>query len=675
LNRAGATGSASAVTPENTIHYEYDPAGRIVSESDDYSSVVYVYNNAGQITSTTQSSEDSPTVTLDYQYDSAGRRTQMAATIDGTADFVDDYTYDGLGRVISVSEHGVEGGNAVVEKRVDFTYNDAGQILTIDRYQNGQLAVEAVYSYDAYGRLVGLVYHQGENVLNSYTWTYSGDGSRLCFSITPDGSLSPAAWQPTGGLLPIHDASGVTAALMSGGLSNFDLITSYTSNDGTATYSYDAMGQLTGAQYSGENAQANESYSYDANGNRIGGGYVVGLDNRLLSDGTYRYEYDAEGNRQLRFIDNDQSGTLTAGDAEITEYEWENRNRLTEVKSFADYAAFSGDTPTKVVDYLYDVENRWIGENIDANGDGSIDHQRRFVYDGNQIVLQFDKDGTGNVSNADLSHRYLWQPAAVDQLMADEQISDPQSRGNMIWPLADNLGTVRDLAVCDSQAGEASVLNHRIYDVYGNLKSETNAAVDMIFGFTGLPFDEYSATYRTATRPYEPLSARFIQPDWIVFGGSQTNLYVYCGNDPMNFIDPSGQDRRIIVWLSHTSIEIRDSTTGVTRWLEFSNEGYTDLPPYPHAFVDTFPITPWRKSTPQQDQMLIDLWHALEKDRLAGAGYDWLKPYVNILWNCWTPVLMFFDFGIPRAEPPDIPDAVYYRMGARPPWRVGGIGN
>jgi hypothetical protein len=39
-------------------------------------------------------------------------------------------------------------------------------------------------------------------------------------------------------------------------------------------------------------------------------------------------------------------------------------------------------------DILYDVENRWIGENIDVNGDGVIDHATRFAYDDNQIVLQ-----------------------------------------------------------------------------------------------------------------------------------------------------------------------------------------------------------------------------------------------------------------------------------------------
>jgi len=62
----------------------------------------------------------------------------------------------------------------------------------------------------------------------------------------------------------------------------------------------------------------------------------------------------------------------------------------------------------------YDRRRRsWIGETVTTYSDGSPSsvHTTDFVYDGNQIVLQFDKDGTGNVTANDLSHRYLNGPA------------------------------------------------------------------------------------------------------------------------------------------------------------------------------------------------------------------------------------------------------------------------
>jgi RHS repeat-associated protein len=111
----------------------------------------------------------------------------------------------------------------------------------------------------------------------------------------------------------------------------------------------------------------------------------------------------------------------------------------------------------------------------------------------------------------------------------------------VLWTLPDQLGTVRDLARMDAQTGATSVANHRVYDSFGNRKSQTNAAVDCLFAFTGLPFDTGSGTYRTPTRPDDPLVGRWAQPDKIVFGGGQTNLDVYCGNSPTNATDPTGQ--------------------------------------------------------------------------------------------------------------------------------------
>ncbi len=541
-----AEDAENAEDPTNAISYARDSAGRITSEADANSADTYAYDSAGNLASATESLPDGPTVVLTYQYDSAGNRTQMASTIDGVADFVDDYTYDSAGDVISVVEHGVTGGDAVANKEIDLTYNSDGELATVDRYEDGVLAVEGDYTYDSAGELVGLVYRQGDTVLASYAWTYSGGTATL------SAGSSNADWLPSGGTVPVHDTTGVTSALMSGGYAGLDEVTSCTSVDGTASYSYDPTGQLASATYSG--GQADESYTYDANGNRVtanGDVYATGADNELLSDGTYTYAYDAEGNRTAKFIDANHDGVLDVGDTDVTEYTWDNRDRLVEVK---DYAT-EGGSPTEVVDYLYDVEDRWIGENIFTGG---TEHQIRFAYDGNEIVLQFDKDGAGTLDASNLSHRYTWLPNAVDQLMSDEQLPPPPviqgqggydrtQPGKVVWALADNLGTVRDLAVRDAQTGITSVVNHRVFDSFGNLKLAINpltnqlATVDCLFGFTGLPFDKASGTYRSATRPYDPSAGRWLDKDWITFGGGVTNLYSYVGNSPTNRKDPSGE--------------------------------------------------------------------------------------------------------------------------------------
>ena len=77
------------------------------------------------------------------------------------------------------------------------------------------------------------------------------------------------------------------------------------------------------------------------------------------------------------------------------------------------------------VHYQYDAFNRLVGETV--CGDGKTQHTV-YVYQGNQIVAQFDNSG-GNLAATDLSHRYLWNPQAAEQLalvLAELDHAQPQ---------------------------------------------------------------------------------------------------------------------------------------------------------------------------------------------------------------------------------------------------------
>ncbi len=195
---------------------------------------------------------------------------------------------------------------------------------------------------------------------------------------------------------------------------------------------------------------------------------------------------------------------------------------------------------------MYDTENRWIGRDVDADGDGQIDSQTRFAYDGNQIVMQFDRALAPTDEPADplteehLSHRYLWNPAAVDQLMADEQVTDPDVAGDIVWPLVDHQGTIRDLAVYDPATDTTTVVNHRTFDAYGNLQSQTNPAVDCLFAYTGRPLDQATGLQNNLHRWYDAATGRWMSEDPIGFEGRDGNLYGYVGNGPTNMTDSTG---------------------------------------------------------------------------------------------------------------------------------------
>jgi RHS repeat-associated protein len=277
--------------------------------------------------------------------------------------------------------------------------------------------------------------------------------------------------------------------------------------DGASDFNYDNVNQVTSADHS---SQSDENYVYDENGNRTSSGYQTGPYNRMLSDGSFDYEYDAEGNRTKR--------TEIATGA-VTDYEWDHRNRLLRV---TDRSIEQGAVTGEVV-HTYDVFDRWISREVDADGDGPQSSETmRFFYDGSQIVLQTDTTGI-------VAHRYLWGPS-VDQVLADED-----ANGDILWPLTNHQGTVDDLI--DSSG---TVVNHRVFDSYGNIASETDAAIDHLFGYTGRPFDESTGLQNNLNRWYDADVGRWLNEDVIGFAGRDENLYRYVGNRTTDRIDPNG---------------------------------------------------------------------------------------------------------------------------------------
>jgi RHS repeat-associated protein len=414
------------------------------------------------------------------------------------------------------------GGDAVAAKTVTFAYDRLGEFTGISRYQNADatanLVAQAAYGYDLNGNLTSLVYSKANSTLPSYSWTYDSLGNMTSSSET---------------LGSIVDA---------------------------VSYTSDSTGQLLSA--TATSGPPSESYSYDSNGNRetvtTTGGQVTcitGPDNELLYDGTYYYQYDADGNQIARWVDNNSGSESSPqpNDTNITIYTWDNRNRLTSVTSYANYAAYqpqSGSpTPDMTVTYAYDVFNRWIGETVTTGGTTT---QTRYVYDGNQIVMQFQGTGSGPLAANNLSDRYLWGPA-VDQLLADEQLVpavggyDLTSPGTTVWTLTDNENTVRDLATYNPTTQTTTVVNHREFSAYGELLSQTNpqtgqaAAVDCVFAYTGRALDEATGLQNNGERWYEAITGRWLSQDPIGFGGG-INLYEYVGDAPLRGVDPTGED-------------------------------------------------------------------------------------------------------------------------------------
>ena len=137
-------------------------------------------------------------------------------------------------------------------------------------------------------------------------------------------------------------------------------VTKVVNSDGTSNYTYDSVGQLTGAAYS-NSAIPTESYTYDANGNRLTSGttvsYEIGANNQLLSDGTYEYQYDNDGNLVLR---------TSIADGSTESYTYDARTASSRSSTRTQPASRpSGST------YTYDALNRRISESV-AGRSGTV---------------------------------------------------------------------------------------------------------------------------------------------------------------------------------------------------------------------------------------------------------------------------------------------------------------
>jgi RHS repeat-associated protein len=498
---------------QGAIDYKYNSAGLLSEGGDSSARYTWAYDQLNRQTSETADLDPAnplnSIISLTQAFNVAGKRVQFSArftdfaaggTVTTRPDFRNVFEYDNLDRLKSIQQTALGGANsnAVAPKFVNFGYNLLGQLTALNRFENTTAtgpALRTTWSYDGANRLSTLRHENASGttptLLNQYSYTYD-----LMNRIT-----------------------GITSTL-----------------DGPSTFTYDRNSQLKTASH--PTPRAAELYDYDANGNRTGGAQQVGVNNQTLADDKYTYQYDAEGNRTRR-----TNKSPNAVDP-IEDYAWDHRNRLTKI-TFRSAAGVE----TRSIEYRYDLLNRLVLRRLDSNGAataGGVSDLWLAGYDGINPMLALS-----SLNSTAITNRYLWGPG-VDFLLADEQLTtasapgQPLAAGNTLWPLGDHLGTLRDLA--DFTGGSFTITNHRVFDTFGRLLSETNSSVDSHFAFTGKFFEDLGDTDPTTSlshhwnRWYDPQLGKWVSEDPIGFAGGDANLGRYVGNYVLRYRDSNGLD-------------------------------------------------------------------------------------------------------------------------------------
>ncbi len=515
----------------HTTTNAYNAVGLLTDTTDRLGrQIQYLYDADNRVTGQTWVASDGTTVDqrLTFTYDNDGNQL-TAQSSSGT------YTmsYDGLGRVTGVQEpfgqqltfsYDARGNRTVVQDSQDgvttSVYDDNNQLVELEQSESGSAPLR-----------VNLTYNQlGQN--DSITRYNSLDG--LVTEVVATTSLS---YDVYGRETNIDHTDGTPTSITY----TYDAqgwVNTETRDSTTVTYTYDADGELTG--------DGATTVTYDADGNRDNGSNTPGTANQLTTDGTWDYSYDLEGNETKK---------VNVSTGETWTYGYDQRNELLWAKD----RVTDGGTLISRTSYKYDAYGNRIEQDIDTNGDGTVDIEQRYALDGwNPALAGSTGNSNWNVwadldglnSNA-LVSKYL-RGDVVDQLFA--RVDDVSSTLTPYWMLTDHLGSV--IAVTDdSGAVQASV--H--YDGWGKATiTGSNTAAVGRYEWTGREYDAETKLQYNRARYYDAATGRWMSQDPLGFDAGDSNLYRYASNKPTTLTDPSG-----LLWTPRNTWE--NHLTGATK--------------------------------------------------------------------------------------------------------------
>lgn len=340
------------------------------------------------------------------------------------------------------------------------------------------------------------------------------------------------------------------------------------------SYEYYADGMIKAVDYpNGLRAE----YTYD-NMNRL-----LTLTNKLNGTSISQFSYQYDSNSNIISVNNN---------GQTTTYQYDELNRLTGISR----------PNSEIITYQYDSRgNRTEMNGTDIDPDNFIpgtftyniwDEMDSFTpTDGDTTSYEYDPEGLRTKKTTpSFTTRYHCDDKG---LVIAESDANATVIAQNIWghkPLARKIGSSYYYNVYNGHGDVIQVLdesgnavNTYEYDEWGNILS-ISEQIENPIRYAGEYYDEESGLYYLRARYYDPVIGRFISKDSVegdITNPLSLNLYTYCVNNPLAFIDPSGND---YVW--NRFGEVIGTTTGST---------YTD---YSQAATDRYggeqyKSTPW----------------------------------------------------------------------------------
>ena len=350
----------------------------------------------------------------------------------------------------------------------------------------------------------------------------------------------------------------------------------------SAGYTYDALGRMTAmdAQNSGKSV-VKTAIGYNDPSSTTATGQV-----RTWKSGatTYTYAYDARGN--ITSVSDGQSTTTYAYDSfdqlvrennqaagKTWTYAYDDGGNIQSKTEYA-YTTGSLGAAVRTVAYGYgdagwsDLLTSIGGQSLTADEIGNLLNDGTWTYTwqhgrqlagmsktGTNIAYGYDSDGkriSKTVNGTAYNYHYLGDQLVELTWGSNKLHFTYDSTG----PLSVNYNGTEYFYVKNAQGdvtGLVSASGTRVvtytYDAWGNPLATTGSMATTLgaqnpLRYRGYVYDTETGLYYLQSRYYNPGWGRFIGADnQLSTGGDLTgmNLFAYCGNNPVNRVDPSGE--------------------------------------------------------------------------------------------------------------------------------------